>query len=141
MNLNFTDTKFEYTYIILLAKITFKYCNNPDGRIYTIIENANGSSYEIVRKLILELNPFIMNRKNVIILNLLVNPYFNELCLFIKHEKCFSKARLKIIKKYIFDYLAEDEVYNTYLTCNLEGKEIYLGKNMYGISKEMLKIL
>ena len=78
MEFKFVDYKSDSTYVTLLAKLTFKYCKNRDGRIYAtyITSGKNNNSVEI---LINQLTPLMFNEKNSIILNLLVNPFFDDL--------------------------------------------------------------
>ena len=68
MDFGFVDYKSDLSYVTLLSRITFKYCNNPDGRIYSVYK-MNRTNNNLVEILINQLTPLVLNRKNVIILN------------------------------------------------------------------------
>jgi len=89
----------------------------------------------------LTLIPIIINKKNTIILNLLVNPLFNELCDYLSSKPKISKSKIRLIKKYIFSYLGSElkKIQNDNI--HVIGSDIYRNQNMYERSKEMLKIL
>lgn len=141
MNIYFTNEKEINSYVVLLPKITFKYCDNIDGRIYVKYLLNNSSKENDVIELISQLNPLIMTKKNVAILNLLVNPFFDELCTCIKTKDLINKRKKRIIKEYIFNYLGCDETNLVFSDNNIEGAEIYRGKNMFEKSREMLEII
>ena len=141
MNIYFTKEKEINSYVVLLPKITFKYCDNIDGRIYVKYLLNNSSKENDVIELISQLNPLIMTKKNVAILNLLVNPFFDELCTCIKTKDLINKRKKRIIKKYIFNYLGCDEANLVFSDNNIEGAEIYRCKNMFEKSREMLEII
>lgn len=141
MDIYFSWEKTSFSYDVLLSKISFKYCNNLDGRIYANIIRGNQSSIEVVKELINALNPIFLTKKNVIILNLLVNPFFDELCQAIKENTNISSLRKLIIKKNIFEYLGSAECKLTFLDEKVEGHNIYNSKNMYEISNVLKEIL
>lgn len=141
MNIYFSEYKGEHSFEVLLPNISFIYCNNRDGRIYTNIISENKSALDTAKELISGLNPLFITKKSVIILNLLVNPYFEELCSIISDDTDLSKAKKRIIKKHIFKYLGSEEARLVFSNRNVEGCEIYNCKNMYSISNEMLRNL
>lgn len=138
MEIKFVDYKSETSYIALLAKITFKYCNNYDGRIYTSYSIGEASS-NLIETLINQLTPLIVNKKNTIILNLLVNPFFDDLCDYLSENPKISNNKINLIKKYIFSYLSDENTKRLYSDFDVEGAEIYINKNMYERSIKMLK--
>ena len=86
MQLEFVDYKSESTYITLLPKLAFKYCNNLDGRIYTTYKGIETNN-ELIETLINQLTPIIINKKNAIVLNLLVNPLMIYVLTYLKITK------------------------------------------------------
>lgn len=143
MEFEFVNYKSELTYIILLPKLAFKYCNNPDGKIYTSYRGIEKNN-ELIEALINQLTPKIINKKNAIILNLLVNPFFDDLCAYLlKSNKInnINNSKIKLIKKYIFTYLCDDFTKKIYSDLNVEGATIYANKKMYEKSKKMLEKL
>ena len=108
MEFKFVDYKSETSYIVLLPKITFKYCNNYDGRIYTAysIDDTNNN---LIETLINQLTPLIVTKKNTIILNLLVNPFFDDLCDYLSKNPKISKFKRNLINKHIFSYLCDEK--------------------------------
>ena len=140
MEIKFVDYKSETSYIALLAKITFKYCNNYDGRIYTAYSIGDTNNNQI-ETLINQLTPLIVNKKNTIILNLLVNPFFDDLCDYLSENPKICKNKINLINKYIFSYLSNENTKRLYSDFDVEGTEIYINKNMYEKSKKMLKKL
>ena len=140
MDFGFVDYKSDLSYVTLLARITFKYCNNPDGRIYSVYK-MNRTNNNLVEILINQLTPLVLNRKNVIILNLLVNPFFDDLCDYLSKEHPISNGKINLIKKYVFSYLSDENTQRVYSDLVVEGAEIYIKQNMYEKSKKMLKEL
>lgn len=140
MQFNFVDYKSDSTYVALLAKITFKYCNNYDGRIYTAF-SIGDTNENIIETLINQLTPLLVNKKNTIILNLLVNPFFDDLCVYLSKNNKISCGKIKLIKKHIFSYLSDEFTKKIFTDLNVEGATIYINKNMYEKSKKMLEKL
>jgi len=140
MQFNFVDYKSDSTYVALLAKITFKYCNNYDGRIYTAF-SIGDTNENIIETLINQLTPLLVNKKNTIILNLLVNPFFDDLCVYLSKNNKISCGKIKLIKKHIFSYLSDEFTKKIFTDLNVEGATIYINKNMYEKSKKMLEEL
>lgn len=138
MEFKFVDYKSETSYVTLLAKITFKYCNNLDGRIYATF-NTRGENNNLVEILINQLTPVIVNKKNTIILNLLVNPFFDDLCDYLSENSRIGNTKINLIKKHIFSYLSDENTKRIYSDLAVEGTEIYIKQNMYEKSKNMLK--
>ena len=140
MEIKFVDYMSETSYVTLLAKITFKYCNNYDGRIYATY-SVDDTNNNIVETLINQLTPLplIVNKKNTIILNLLVNPFFDDLCDYLSEKPKISKNKINLIKKYIFSYLSDESTKILFSDFVVEGTEIYINKNMYEKSMKMLK--
>ena len=140
MEIKFVDYMSETSYVTLLAKITFKYCNNYDGRIYATY-SVDDTNNNIVETLINQLTPLplIVNKKNTIILNLLVNPFFDDLCDYLSEKPKISKNKINLIKKYIFSYLSDESTKILFSDFVDEGTEIYINKNMYEKSMKMLK--
>lgn len=141
MKLYFSKEKNENSFEVLLPKISFKYCDNLDGRIYANIIDKDKTEIEVVQELIDELNPLIITKKTAIILNLLANPYFDELCQIIKKDGNMSIRKKSVLKKYIFGYLGSSECKMAFSNEKVEGYEVYNKKNMYMISKEILNLL
>ena len=139
MFFDFVDYKSDITYETLLAKISFPFCDNPDGRLYTVIKHNEIEPKKIVAKLIDKLTPFIFVRKNVIILNLLVNPFFEELCSYLNEKPNIGNSKVVLLKKYIFSYLSDERTKTMYSDLKIEGAQIYREKNMYEQSKEILQ--
>ena len=79
MDFNFVDYKSDFSYVVLLPKIAFRYCNNFDGRIYTSINLDAEFDGNVVAKLIEKLNPFVITKRNAVILNLLVIKFSSNL--------------------------------------------------------------
>lgn len=140
MQFEFVDYKSESTYIALLPRLAFKYCNNPDGRIYTTYKDIETNN-ELIETLINQLTPIIVNKKNSIILNLLVNPFFDDLCVYLSKSNKISCSRIKLIKKHVFKYLCDDFTRKIYSDLNVDGSTLYTDKNMYEKSKKMLENL
>ena len=138
MEIKFVDYKSETSYIALLAKITFKYCNNYDGRIYTAY-SIGDTNDNLIKTLINQLTPLIVNKKNTIILNLLVNPFFDDLCDYLSENPKICKNKINLINKYIFSYLSNENTKRLYSDFDVEGTDIYINKNMYERSMKMLK--
>jgi len=138
MEIKFVDYKSETSYIALLAKITFKYCNNYDGRIYTTY-SIGDTNNNLIETLINQLTPLIVNKKNTIILNLLVNPFFDDLCDYLSENPKICKNKINLINKYIFSYLSNENTKRLYSDFDVEGTDIYINKNMYERSMKMLK--
>jgi len=138
MEIKFVDYKSETSYIALLAKITFKYCNNYDGRIYTTY-SIGDTNNNLIETLINQLTPLIVNKKNTIILNLLVNPFFDDLCDYLSENPKICKNKINLINKYIFSYLSNENTKRLYSDFDDEGNDIYINKNMYERSMKMLK--
>ena len=140
MEIKFVDYMSETSYVTLLAKITFKYCNNYDGRIYATY-SVDDTNNNIVETLINQLTPLplIVNKKNTIILNLLVNPFFDDLCDYLSEKPKISKNKINLIKKYIFSYLSDESTKILFSDFVVEWTEIYINKNMYEKSMKMLK--
>ena len=140
MEIKFVDYMSETSYVTLLAKITFKSCNNYDGRIYATY-SVDDTNNNIVETLINQLTPLplIVNKKNTIILNLLVNPFFDDLCDYLSEKPKISKNKINLIKKYIFSYLSDESTKILFSDFVVEGTEIYINKNMYEKSMKMLK--
>lgn len=141
MKLYFTNKKEINSFEVLLPEISFKYCDNPDGEMYAMIVTDIKSNYDIAKELIHELNSLLLSKKSVIILNLLVNPYFDELCMIISNCNDLSKRKKAIIKKYVFSYLSSDKANYIFSIPNIRGNEIYKKKNMYLISKKILSFI
>lgn len=139
MKFEFVDYKTDLSYETLLAKITYRYCNNSDGRIYTTYKSSNANGKDIVEQLVSQLTPFFMNKKNAIILNLLVNPFFEELCNYMFTNLNINCGRKKLLKRYVFSYLCNDNTKKIYADIEVEGALIYIGKNMYEKSKVILE--
>ena len=139
MKFEFVDYKSDLSHETLLAKITFRYCNNFDGRIYTIYNGGNDK--DIVEELISQLTPFILNKKNAIILNLLVNPFFDELCNYISTKPNINFRKMKLLRKYVFSYLCDENTRKIYSDLEVEGSKIYIEKNMFEKSKNILEKL
>lgn len=137
MEIKFVDYKSETSYIALLAKITFKYCNNYDGRIYTAY-SIGDTNDNLIKTLINQLTPLIVNKKNTIILNLLVNPFFDDLCDYLSENPKICKNKINLINKYIFSYLSNENTKRLYSDFDVEGTDIYINKNMYERSMKML---
>jgi hypothetical protein len=137
MRLEYTDTK-EDNNIVILKRISYKYCNNKEGIIYT--KSLNDTN-DIITKLIKNIRFCVLNKKNTIILNLLVNPYFDELIDYIKCGKLKSKRKLKFINKYIFKYLSNRYVNALNDSELFECSKIYKDKNMYLKSLEMTNLI
>ena len=138
MEIKFVDYKSETSYIALLAKITFKYCNNYDGRIYTAY-SIGDTNNNLIETLINQLTPLIVNKKNTIILNLLVNPFFDDLCDYLSENPKICKNKINLINKYIFSYLSNENTKRLYSDFDVEGTDVYINKNMYERSMKMLK--
>ena len=136
MEIKFVDYKSETSYIALLAKITFKYCNNYDGRIYTAY-SIGDTNDNLIKTLINQLTPLIVNKKNTIILNLLVNPFFDDLCDYLSKNPKICKNKINLINKYIFSYLSNENTKRLYSDFDVEGTDIYINKNMYERSMKM----
>ena len=83
--------------------------------------------------------PLIINKKNTIILNLLANPFFDDLCDCLSKNSKISKSKINLIKKHIFSYLGDENTKRLFSDLAVEGAEIYMKKNMYERSKKMLK--
>ena len=140
MIFRFVDNKSDSSYVPLLAQLAFKYCNNRDGRIYTTYSGSIIGK-NIVEVLIIQLTPIIINKKNAIILNLLVNPFFDDLCDYLSKNREIDYSKIKLIKKYIFSYLGDEFTKKIYSDLTVEGAEIYINKSMHEKSKKMLKEL
>ena len=140
MEFKFVDNKYDSTYVTLLAKITFKYCNNRDGRIYATYKGSI-TGKNIAEVLISQLTPIIINKNNAIILNLLVNPFFDDLCDYLSKNPIINHSKIKLIKKHIFGYLGDEFTKKVFSNSFVEGSDIYINKNMYEISKKMLEKL
>ena len=144
MKLFFSDVKKETSYETLLPKSCFRYVKDIfDGKLYANIITDKKDNLEIATELINNLNPIIVTKKSAIILNLLVNPYFDELCYLVTNGKILSKWRIKILKKYVFKYLSSDLVYKSYSLFKdnvVEGSAFYKGKNIYNVSKSVLEM-
>ena len=97
MQFEFVDYKSESTYIALLPRLAFKYCNNPDGRVYTTYKGIETNN-ELIETLINQLTPIIINKKNAIVLNLLVNPFFDDLCAYLSKNNKISCSKIKLKK-------------------------------------------
>ena len=141
MKLKFVNYKSDSSHVVLLPKIAFKYCNNYDGRIYTTIDCGEKSNINIVEKLIEQLTPFIIGQKNCVILNLLVNPFFEELCSYLYTKPKIGHRKIKFLKKHIFSYLCDQRTKRMYSDLAVEGAEIYIQKNMFEQSKDILEKL
>lgn len=140
MDFSFVDCKSDLSYVTLLARITFKYCNNHDGRIYATYSTSRTNN-NLVEILISQLTPLMLNKKNAIILNLLVNPFFDDLCDYLSKNPKISKMKINLIKKYVFSYLSDPNTRRIYSDLEVEGAEIYIRQNMCEKSKKMLKEL
>ena len=140
MDFSFVDYKSDLSYVPLLAKIAFKYCNNPDGRIYATY-SLSGINDNLVESLINQLTPLMFNKKNAIILNLLVNPFFDDLCDYLSKSPKISSRKINLIKKSVFSYLSDENTRRVYSDLEVEGAEIYIKHNMYEKSKKMLTII
>ena len=140
MELKFVDCKSELSYVTLLPKITFKYCNNSDGKIYATYSMSTKDD-DIVGVLIDQLLPIIVNKKNAIVLNLLVNPFFDILCDYLLKNSNIAKSKINLIKKHIFSYFADEYTKNLYSNLSVDGAEIYIKHDMYIKSKKMLELL
>ena len=142
MKLFFSDVKKETSHEILLPKLCFKYVKDIfDGKLYTNIITDKKDNLEIATDLINCLNPLIVTKKSAIILNLLVNPYFDELCYLVTNGKILSQWRLKILEKHVFKYLSSDLVYKSYSSFQdnaVEGSKFYKDKNIYNVSKSII---
>lgn len=140
MKFEFVNYKSESSYVTLLPKITFKYCSNYDGRIYAkyTMDTVNDN---IVRVLLDQLLPGIINKKNSIILNLLVNPFFDNLCKYLSTGANIAGSKIHLIKKYVFSYLSDEYTKIVYSDLSVEGAEIYIKHNMYEKSKQMMELL
>ena len=143
MKLQFIDHETEDSHIVFLGKLSFRYCNNFDGFLYTTFSTEEKNSQKIVKMLIDRLVPYIVCRKNAIILNLLVDPFFDELCTYLSAKPKIKKGKLYLIKKHIFKYLGNDFEHQCVLKAEglLEGSEIYFQKKMHEKSKKMLEML
>ena len=141
MEFKFVEYKSDSTYVILLPKLAFKYCNNRDGRIYATY-STNEKNNNLVELFINELSPLMLfNKKNAIILNLLVNPFFDDLCDYLSKNPKISTLKINLIKKHIFSYLSDPNTQRVFSDLEVEGAEIYLKQNMYAKSQKMLKEL
>ena len=137
MEIKFVDYKSETSYIALLAKITFKYCNNYDGRVYTTYR-VGDTNNNLIETLINQLTPLIVNKKNTIILNLLVNPFFDDLCDYLSENPKICKNKINLINKYIFSYLSNENTKRLYSDFEVERTDIYINKNIYERTMKML---
>ena len=137
----FTYCKSESTYETLLAKITFRYCNNLGGTIYTRINLDEKNAESIIAELIEQLTPFFITKKNTIILNLLVNPYFEELCNYLLLNPRVNKNKIRLLKRHVFSYLCDNNTRRMFSDPKVGGAEIYNQKSMYERSKRMLELL
>jgi len=140
MEFGFVDYKSDATYVTLLPKIVFKYCNDRDGRIYATY-NGGEVKNNLIEILIGQLTPAIVNKKNAIILNLLVNPFFDDLCDYLSRNPKISYSKIYLIKKHIFSYLSDEYTKEVYSDLAVDGAEIYIKQNMYKKSKKMLEEL
>lgn len=144
MKAYFTDTKDEDSYVILvLPEKVFRYCKTPDEKLY-VKHSLDGVPREnAVIELISELHSFILTKRDVAILNLLVNPYFDELCEYMRTASDISKGKRKKIRKHIFEYLASPKANrihsDPYIGPYIAGTEIYKSKRMFERSKEILE--
>ena len=84
------------------------------------------------------MTPLIVNKKNTIILNLLVNPFFDDLCDYLSENPKICKNKINLINKYIFSYLSNENTKRLYSDFDVEGTDIYINKNMYERSMKML---
>ena len=139
MEFKFVDYKADSTYVPLLAKISFKYCNNRDGRIYATYSMSGANN--TIEILINQLTPVLGNKKNIIILNLLVNPFFDDLCDYLSKNPTMSYRKINLIKKHIFSYLSDEYTKKLYSDLAVDGAEIYIKQNIYERSKKMLEKL
>lgn len=65
MEFKFVEYKLDSTYVTLLAKLTFKYSNNRDGRIYATY-STNEKNNNLVVLFINELTPFMLFNKKML---------------------------------------------------------------------------
>ena len=143
MKYKFVYDNSESTYAILLPKLTFSYCNEFEGIAHTTYSGSIDNN-NIIEELINDLTPVIITKKNAIILNLLVNPFFDQLCDYLSENPNISRYKINLIKKHIFSYLGDDFTYKLHLSLAhlpVDGANIYDEKNMYERSKKMLEVL
>ena len=106
-----------------------------------ICYNYNNRQCFIVGVLIDQLLPIIVNKKNAIVLNLLVNPFFDILCDYLLKNSNIAKSKINLIKKHIFSYLADEYTKNLFSDLSVDCAEIYIKHDMYIKSKKMLELL
>lgn len=135
MKVYFTEEKLITSHIVLLGKISEKYVKTFEGLLFTNIITDNQPNIDVVKQLIDAINPFVLTKRTVIVLNLLVDPFFEELCLLIKERFKMSAFKKRIIKKYIFGYLSDPMRKLVYSDPHVLGHEIYNSKKMYEMSK------
>lgn len=141
MHFDFVETKSDSSFYVFLGRPAFRFINNPDGRLFTTIDHTDGSNMDVVRQLIDQLGWCVLRKKNVLILNLLVDPYFDELCEYVRNTPSLKPYKKHMLKKYIFQYLADDSTAERYHDGFCEGAPVYNAKKMDVRSKEMLELL
>ena len=141
MHFDFVETKSDSSFYILVGRPVFRFVNNPDGGLYTTINHTDGSKMDVVRQLIDQLGFCILRKKNVLILSLLIDPYFDELCEYVRNTPSLKPYKKHMLKKYIFQHLADDITAKIYHEGFCEGAPIYNAKKMDVRSKEMLELL
>jgi len=130
-------------YDIMITKIINPVLMDHDGNLFTRIIDPLETSEQIIEELFRQLaHRHIVTRKVAVILNLLVNPYFDETCEYVKtHYGELPKNVKRFLRKYIYSFLADDFQRKLWSMGPTVGSVIYHRKCMYEKSKEMLKLL
>ena len=148
MVIKFIDRKTPDSYFTLLPKTAFiRYCNNPDGLLFAEIKDAPLSKEQAALELTEMLRTcFFLTKRDCVILSLLTDPYFDELCILLKRKDyLLDKRKLRKICKYLFGYLASDSAEKAFNDPYLgpdviiAGSQVYREKTMHLVSREMLK--
>ena len=140
MDLNYTNQKTLESYPVMLPKASFRYCSNPDGLLFAEIKDAPLSKEQTALELTEMLRTcFFLTKRDCVILSLLTNPYFDDLCTLLKRkDHLIDKRKVRKIYKHLFRYLSDDSTAKMYDNPIFAGSQIYKEKNMHLISKEMM---
>lgn len=143
MKVDFAYRWSDDVYDIMVTNIINPALMDHDGNLFTKIIDPLETSEQIIGELFLQLSHrHIVTKKVAVILNLLVNPYFDETCEYVKtHYSELPKNVKRFLRKNIYSFLT-DEFRRKIWSMGLSvGSVIYHDKCMYEKSKEMLKLL
>lgn len=143
MNIGFVNEKKQNCFEVFLQGRTAKYVNDYfDGKLYVFKDDSVGFA-ELI-KYFTNYRFSLFTRTKIIdaCICLLVNPYFDELCNYIKSNFLHMKKKnLSVLEKEVFEKLSNETFKLMMCNYEIEGSRFYIEHNCYEESKKLLLLL